>query len=60
MKKIFFICFLISIICSGCSSSRLTKSEYDTFNDYAKKRTSQKGCRNEPAAFESFILTFAV
>lgn len=36
MKKIFFICFLISIICSGsgCSSSRLTKSEYDTFNDY--------------------------
>ena len=34
MKKIFFICFLISIICSGCSSSRLTKREYDTFNDY--------------------------
>ena len=34
MKKIFFICFLISIICSGCSSSRLIKREYDTFNDY--------------------------
>ena len=34
MKKIFFICFLISIICSGCSSSKLTKSEYDALNDY--------------------------
>lgn len=35
MKKIFLFCFLMLYLCCGCSTtSKLTKDEYDEFNDY--------------------------
>lgn len=35
MKKIFLLCFLTLLMCSGCSSvSKLSENDYNEFNDY--------------------------